>query len=106
MPKTFKIVQKWRNFDISGHTVYKIKFRIPLKQCYVSPSQVTYHELETFNGDSSSAVVHEPYFPLSNLQPGRNYSISIQAVANGIESVDRSIFQATSKHLGSRKCDQ
>ena len=59
---------------------------------------MTYHELETFNGDSSSVVVHEPYFALSNLQPGRNYSISIQAVANGIESVDRSIFQATSEY--------
>jgi hypothetical protein len=60
---------------------------------------VTYHELETFNGDSSSVTVHEPYFALSNLQPGRNYSISIQAVANGIESVDRSIFQATSMSI-------
>ena len=59
---------------------------------------MTYHELETFNGDSSSVVVHEPYFALSNLQPGRNYSISIQAVSNGIESVDRSIFQATSEY--------
>lgn len=62
-------------------------------------SQVTYHELETFNGDSSSVIVHDTYFPLSNLQPGRNYSISIKAVANGIESLERTITQATRKIL-------
>jgi hypothetical protein len=53
---------------------------------------VTYHELETFNGDSSSVVVHEPYFALSNLQPGRNYSISIQVPALGF-------FEDCLKHL-------
>ena len=60
---------------------------------------MTYLELETFKGDSSSVVVKEPYYALSNLQPGRNYSISIQAVANSIESTERTIFQATSKYL-------
>ena len=53
--------------------------------------------METFNGDSSSVYVQDTFFSLSNLQPGRNYSISISAVAQGIESVERSIYQATSK---------
>ena len=50
------------------------------------------------NGDSSSVYVAEEYFSLSNLQPGRNYSISVQAVSKGIESVERSLFQATRKY--------
>ena len=72
--------------------------------------KITYYELETFNGDSpsvpgsrdqtldsSSVYTDDTFFSLSNLQPGRNYSISISAVSQGIESVARSIYQATSK---------
>ena len=66
--------------------------------------KITYYELETYinnnninNGDSSSIYVEDTFFSLSNLQPGRNYSISISAVAQGIESVERPIYQATSK---------
>ena len=61
--------------------------------------QVTYHKLETFNGDedSSSTVVSEPRFSLDQLQPGRNYSISVSAVSNNIESVPVAVFQATSR---------
>ena len=64
--------------------------------------QITYHEVEPSgfeqNADSSSIYVAEEYFSLSNLQPGRNYSISVQAVSKGIESVQRSLFQATRKY--------
>ena len=64
--------------------------------------QITYHEVEPSgfeqNTDSSSIYVAEEYFSLSNLQPGRNYSISVQAVSKGIESVQRSLFQATRKY--------
>ena len=63
--------------------------------------QITYHEVEPSgfeqNADSSSIYVAEEYFSLSNLQPGRNYSISVKAVSKGIESVERSLFQATRK---------
>ena len=31
--------------------------------------QIKYHELETFNGDSSSLTVQEPEFFMYNLQP-------------------------------------
>ena len=59
--------------------------------------KITYYELETINGDSSSVYTVDSSFSLSNLQPGRNYSISISAVSQGIESAERSIYQATSK---------
>ncbi len=35
---------------------------------------------------------------MDNLQPGRNYSISVKAVSNGIESIERTVFQATRKY--------
>lgn len=69
----------------------------PNPDSYQDEYKITYYELETFNGDSSSVFVQDSFFSLSNLQPGRNYSISISAVSQGIESVERSIFQATRK---------
>merc|ERR1719412_2740794 len=57
--------------------------------------KVEYHELETFNGDSSSISVVEPQFSMENLRPGRNYSIGVRAVSNNIESVSNTAFQAT-----------
>ncbi len=82
--------------------MYKSVYLIVPKSCENdqlppnSTSQITYHDLETFNGDSSSIYVLDPEFSLSNLQPGRNYSISIRAVAKGIESVEKSTTVATS----------
>ncbi len=63
-------------------------------------TQITYHDLETFNGDSSSASVYvlEPEFSLLNLQPGRNYSVSIRAVAKGIESAEKTTTVATREY--------
>ena len=60
--------------------------------------QIKYHELETFNGDSSSIIVQEARFSVDDLQPGRNYSIAVSAVSNGIESVASTLYQATSKY--------
>jgi hypothetical protein len=36
---------------------------------------------------------------MEQLQPGRNYSIAVKAVSNGIESLERRLFQATSKYI-------
>lgn len=75
----------------------------PNPDSYQDEYKITYYELETFNGDSSSIIVQDTFFSLSNLQPGRNYSISISAVAGSsavsqqVESVARSIFTATRK---------
>ena len=60
--------------------------------------QIEYHELETFNGDSSSVVVEEQSFSMEQLQPGRNYSLAVKAVSNGIESLERRIYQATREY--------
>ena len=61
-----------------------------------------YHELETFNGDSSSITVTLAEFSMENLQPGRNYSIAVRAVSNGIESVSTTAFQATREYSSFR----
>ena len=53
--------------------------------------------MEAFNGDSSSVIVEEDFFDISRLQPGRNYSIAIKAVSNGMESVGSRKYQATRK---------
>ena len=76
----------------------------PNPDSYQDEYKITYYELETFNGDSSSVFVQDSFFSLSNLQPGRNYSISISAVSQGIESVERSIFQATRKSCFLMSC--
>ena len=59
--------------------------------------QVTYHELQPFNGDSSSLVVADTSFSLDQLQPGRNYSIAVAALSNNMESVAVPRYQATSE---------
>ena len=59
--------------------------------------KVEFNELEAFNGDSSSVIVEEDFFDISRLQPGRNYSIAIKAVSNGMESVGSRKYQATRK---------
>jgi len=57
--------------------------------------KIEYHELETFNGDSSSVVVNETFFSMEQLKPGRNYSIAVRSVSNGMESVERTVYHAT-----------
>ena len=71
---------------------------------YQDEYKITYYELENaFNGDSSSVYVADTSFSLSSLQPGRNYSISISAVAGSsdvsqeVESTKRTIYRATRK---------
>lgn len=63
--------------------------------------QITSQEAEAFGGDVNSVLVEQPQFLMSSLFPGRNYSISIQAVSNGMESDEVTVFQATSKPLRS-----
>ena len=59
--------------------------------------QIEYNELAGFNGDSSSVTVEEPRFSIDKLQPGRNYSIAIKAVSNGMVSRATLYNLATSK---------
>ena len=78
----------------------------PNPDSYQDEYKITYLELENaFNGDSSSVYVQDTSFSLQSLQPGRNYSISISAVAGSsdvsqeVESNKRTIYQATRKIL-------
>lgn len=71
-------------------------FWIPDNASYQEAYKISYHEVETFNGDSSTAYTEKQSYILRALLPGRNYSITVQAVSNKIESNESSIFQATS----------
>nr|CAD7427319.1 unnamed protein product [Timema monikensis] len=57
--------------------------------------KITYHEVEQFNGDSNTMFVDKQYAVLESLLPGCNYSITVQAVSNSVESNETSVFQAT-----------
>ncbi|CAG7729269.1 unnamed protein product [Allacma fusca] len=57
--------------------------------------KVTSQEVEAFGGDVNSIIVNESHFLMSSLLPGRNYSISIQSVSNGIDSEEVTVYQAT-----------
>jgi cadherin 5 type 2 (VE-cadherin) len=65
----------------------------------VAYDQVSYHEVESFNGDNNSLYVEKAgTLLLESLLPGRNYSISVQAISNGMESNETSLYQATRKY--------
>ncbi|XP_017052134.1 tyrosine-protein phosphatase 10D isoform X2 [Drosophila ficusphila] len=57
--------------------------------------RIVYHELETFNGDTSTLTTDRTRFTLESLLPGRNYSLSVQAVSKKMESNETSIFVVT-----------
>lgn len=56
---------------------------------------VRYHELEAFNTDGTVQIVKHNKVLLQNLLDGRNYSISVFAVSNGIKSIETTTFQTT-----------
>ena len=58
--------------------------------------QVVYQEVGTFSGDSRTSLTTSN-FASTELYPGRNYSVSVFAVSNGMES------EPTIRHLLTRK---
>lgn len=56
---------------------------------------LSYHELETFNGDTSTFTTDRTSTVLESLLPGRNYSLSVQAVSKKMESNETTIFVVT-----------
>lgn len=56
---------------------------------------VSYHEMEAYNSDGIPQVVHETHYELMDLLPGRNYSVSVVALSNGIASDAAVVYQAT-----------
>jgi len=61
--------------------------------------KIEYTELMTggLKGDSSSVTVEDPRVYIGDLKPGRNYSIAIRAVSNGMESEPTLYSLATSE---------
>lgn len=48
--------------------------------------RISYHEVETLNGDTSIMGTDKTTYILESLLPGRNYSISVQAISKKVES--------------------
>ncbi|XP_049810526.1 tyrosine-protein phosphatase 10D isoform X2 [Schistocerca nitens] len=57
--------------------------------------KISYHEVETVQGDTNWLYVDKPHVVVESLLPGRNYSITVQAVSNQLESNGTSIYAAT-----------
>lgn len=77
--KTGVITISWIPDDTSTQDEYKI----------------SYHELETNNGDSSTMNTDKTTFALESLLPGRNYSVTVQAISKKMESNETVIFVVT-----------
>ncbi|XKL64252.1 hypothetical protein PGB90_004338 [Kerria lacca] len=77
---------------ISGD--WKIKWRVD-NSSYQESFKISYLEAESLNGDSNTMMVETEEYELDSLLPGRNYSISVQAVSNQIGSNETTIYQAT-----------
>ncbi|XP_068211170.1 tyrosine-protein phosphatase 10D-like isoform X1 [Palaemon carinicauda] len=76
--ETREVTLTWKDDEISTQDHYKI----------------LYQEVETFNGDSRTKVVTEKV-DVIELYPGRNYSLSVSAISNGVESEPTIIYIAT-----------
>ncbi|XP_059616511.1 tyrosine-protein phosphatase 10D isoform X1 [Phlebotomus argentipes] len=57
--------------------------------------KISYHEVEIYNGDSSTMNTDKTTYPLETLLPGRNYSITVQAVSAKVESNESTISVVT-----------
>lgn len=57
--------------------------------------KVSYHEVESAAGDSSTISTNKTKITLDTLLPGRNYSISVQAVSKDMESDETNLYVLT-----------
>jgi receptor-type tyrosine-protein phosphatase beta len=58
--------------------------------------RISYHEVDgTSNGDSSTMNTDTIRYVLENLLPGRNYSITVQAISKKMESNESTIYIST-----------
>lgn len=60
---------------------------------------MSYSEVEILNGDSNSQLTPNTKIVLDALLPGRNYSLSVQAVSGGMESNETTVYQATRESI-------
>lgn len=73
--KTGLVTISWQPDELSFQEEYKI----------------SYHEVETFNGDSSTMNTNVTEYVLESLLPGRNYSLTVQAISKQMESNETTI---------------
>lgn len=79
--------------DEAGHV--KISWQ-PDNSSFQEAYKISYHEVEvSYTGDSNSVLVEKPPMTLETLLPGRNYSITVQALTQQMESNETTIYQAT-----------
>lgn len=67
----------------------------PDSSSYQEEYRISYHEVETFNGDSSTMTTNQTNNILESLLPGRNYSLTVQAISKRMESNDTTIYIVT-----------
>lgn len=56
---------------------------------------ISYHEVESSTGDSNTVMSNKTKVTLDTLLPGRNYSISVQAVSKKVESNESFLYVVT-----------
>ncbi|CAG9762794.1 unnamed protein product [Ceutorhynchus assimilis] len=56
---------------------------------------VSYHEVESTTGDSNTVTTNQTKIELETLLPGRNYSVTVQAVSKDMQSKEESIYVVT-----------
>lgn len=78
-PKTSEISLSWSPNTTSTQEEYKI----------------SYHEVESFADDANTMFTNKTTFILGTLLPGRNYSITVQAISKKMESDDATIYVIT-----------
>ncbi|XP_037919047.1 tyrosine-protein phosphatase 10D isoform X2 [Hermetia illucens] len=57
--------------------------------------KISYHEVETYNGDSSTMNTEFTRYIMESLLPGRNYSLTVQAISKTMESNETTISVVT-----------
>lgn len=67
----------------------------PDTSSYQEEYRISYHEVETFNGDSSTMTTNQTSNVLESLLPGRNYSLTVQAISKRMESNETTIYIVT-----------
>lgn len=81
--------------EVNHHTGdVRIKWKVD-NASYQESYKISYLEAESLNGDSNIVYVDREQCDLESLLPGRNYSITVQAISNQIEGNETTIFQAT-----------
>lgn len=57
--------------------------------------KISYHEVEAFTDDANTIYTNKTSYTLGTMSPGRNYSLSVQAISKKKESDDTTIFVVT-----------